>query len=171
MFCSGVRRLLAGWLLWGRSVLGADSPKTASLPQSQLTPLDPVRIGFVGIERIENLYLLHCVSQYPTEDSNVNLRVLPTMKDEFPEYKVGYSVHSRGIEACLAAVALGAEVIEKHFTFHTRLPGDDDTRNAESVGAADPAAGSHARLVSKRPHARRAGSALGIASEVARSGL
>jgi len=105
--------------------LGADSPKTASLPQSQLTPLDPVRIGFVGIERIENLYLLHCVSQYPTEDSNVNLRALRTMKDEFSEYKVGYSDHSRGIEACLAAVALGAEVIEKHFTFHTRLPADD----------------------------------------------
>ena len=74
---------------------------------------------------IENLTLLHCVSQYPTEDANVNLRAIRTMQREFPEHRIGYSDHSRGIEACLAAVAMGAEVLEKHFSYHTRMPGDD----------------------------------------------
>ena len=48
-----------------------------------------------------------------------------TLNEVFPGYPVGYSDHSRGIEACLAAVALGAEVLEKHFTYHMRMPGDD----------------------------------------------
>jgi len=102
----------------------ADQVKTVYLSTGGST-LAEIREAVKRLQQIENLYLLHCVSQYPTEDSNVNLLALRTMKDEFPEYKIGYSDHSRGIEACLAAVALGAEVIEKHFTFHTRLPGDD----------------------------------------------
>ena len=74
---------------------------------------------------IEQLSLLHCVSQYPTEDHNVNLLAIRAMQAAFPEIPIGYSDHSRGIEACLAAVALGATVLEKHFTYHTRMPGDD----------------------------------------------
>ena len=74
---------------------------------------------------IKNLSLLHCVSQYPTEDPNVNLLAIRAMQAEFPGIPIGYSDHSRGIEACLAAVALGATVLEKHFTYHTRMPGDD----------------------------------------------
>ena len=102
----------------------ADQVKTVYLSTGGST-LAEIREAVKHLQRIENLYLLHCVSQYPTDDSNVNLQALRTMKDEFPEYKIGYSDHSRGIEACLAAVALGAEVLEKHFTFHTRMPGDD----------------------------------------------
>lgn len=74
---------------------------------------------------IEHLSLLHCVSQYPTEDHNVNLLAIRAMQAAFPGIPIGYSDHSRGIEACLAAVALGATVLEKHFTYHTRMPGDD----------------------------------------------
>ena len=74
---------------------------------------------------IETLSLLHCVSQYPTEDANVNLLAIRAMQKAFPEIPIGYSDHSRGIGACLAAGALGATVLEKHFTYHTRMPGDD----------------------------------------------
>lgn len=102
----------------------ADQVKTVYLSTGGST-LTEIREAVKHLQRIENLYLLHCVSQYPTEDRNVNLRSLQTMKDEFPDYGIGYSDHSMGIEACVAAVALGAEVLEKHFTFHTRMPGDD----------------------------------------------
>ena len=77
------------------------------------------------LDAIENLSLLHCVSQYPTEDGNVNLLAIRAMQAAFPDIPIGYSDHSRGIAACLAAVALGATVLEKHFTYHTRMPGDD----------------------------------------------
>ena len=90
-----------------------------------MSTLGEVREAVERLGRIEELYLLHCTSQYPTEDENVNLRAMLTLKQTFPEYPVGYSDHSRGIEACLAAVAMGAEVLEKHFTYHVRMPGDD----------------------------------------------
>jgi len=75
--------------------------------------------------RVERLYLLHCVSQYPTDDVHVNLRAMLTLRAAFVDHGIGYSDHSRGIEACMAAVALGAEVLEKHFTYSTKMPGDD----------------------------------------------
>jgi len=90
-----------------------------------MSTMEEVREAVTRLGRIEELYLLHCTSQYPTEDENVNLRAMLTLNEAFPEYPVGYSDHSRGIEACLAAVALGAEVLEKHFTYHMRMPGDD----------------------------------------------
>jgi N-acetylneuraminate synthase/N,N'-diacetyllegionaminate synthase len=68
---------------------------------------------------------MHCTSQYPTDDKNVNLRAMLTLRAEFPGLGIGFSDHSRGIDACLAAVALGAQVLEKHFTYHTDMPGDD----------------------------------------------
>ena len=60
------------------------------------------------LDKIDKLYLLHCVSQYPTDDENINLRAMLPIKDAFPERGIGFSDHSRGIDACLAAVALGA---------------------------------------------------------------
>jgi N,N'-diacetyllegionaminate synthase len=87
--------------------------------------IEEIREGVACLADIQNLTLLHCISQYPTEDINVNLRAISTMRAEFPDHRIGYSDHSRGIQACLAAVALGAEVLEKHFSFHTRMPGDD----------------------------------------------
>ena len=102
----------------------ADQVKSVYLSTGGST-LAEIRQAVKHLNRIENLCLLHCVSQYPTDDSNVNLRALQTIKNEFPEHRIGYSDHSRGIEACIAAIVLGADVLEKHFTFNTRLPGDD----------------------------------------------
>ena len=101
----------------------ADQVKTLFLSTGMAT-LDEVREALAHLDRIEKLYLLHCTSQYPTDDENVNLRAMVTLNNEFPEYGIGFSDHSRGIDACLAAVALGAQVLEKHFTYHTQLPGD-----------------------------------------------
>lgn len=102
----------------------ADQVRTVFL-STGMAELDEVRAAVDRLAAVEKLYVLQCTSQYPTEDDSVNLRAMQTLCDAFPEHGVGFSDHSRGIEAVLAAVAMGAEVIEKHFTFHTAMPGDD----------------------------------------------
>ena len=71
-----------------------------------------------------DLILLHCVSNYPAAPANTNLRAMKTMATAF-KVPIGYSDHTPGIEVALAAVALGACVIEKHFTLDKNLPGPD----------------------------------------------
>lgn len=71
-----------------------------------------------------DLALLHCVSNYPASAADANLRAMKTMADAFG-VPVGYSDHTVGIEVSLAAVALGASIIEKHFTLDKELPGPD----------------------------------------------
>ena len=72
----------------------------------------------------ESITILHCTTEYPTPMSDVNLRAMITMHNHFG-MKVGYSDHTLGIEVAIAAVALGATVIEKHFTLDRNLPGPD----------------------------------------------
>ncbi|MEH1825348.1 MAG: N-acetylneuraminate synthase [Nostoc sp.] len=72
----------------------------------------------------EQLVLLHCVSSYPTNPAEANLRAMHSMATAL-QVPVGYSDHTTGIEVALAAVALGACVIEKHFTLDKNLPGPD----------------------------------------------
>lgn len=62
------------------------------------------------------LALTHCVSAYPAPRSDANLRSLGTLKERFPDVSIGYSDHTLGIQTCLYAAALGARIIEKHFT-------------------------------------------------------
>jgi N,N'-diacetyllegionaminate synthase len=72
----------------------------------------------------ERITVLHCNTQYPTPFEDVNLRAMQAIRDRF-QVKVGYSDHTLGIEVPIAAVALGANVIEKHFTLDKELPGPD----------------------------------------------
>lgn len=102
----------------------ADQVKTVYLSTGMAT-FGEVRVAVDHLRRIEHLCLLQCTSQYPTDDENVNLRAMLTLRETFPQCDVGFSDHSRGLEACTAAVAMGARVLEKHFTYHVRLPGDD----------------------------------------------
>lgn len=62
------------------------------------------------------LAFLHCVSGYPVPDDQANLRAISALKGRFPETTIGYSDHTIGIEAALSSVALGAQIVEKHFT-------------------------------------------------------
>jgi N-acetylneuraminate synthase len=78
----------------------------------------------------QDLILLHCVSSYPAEPGDVNLRAIRTMETAFG-VPVGYSDHTVGIEVAFAAVALGACVIEKHFTLDRKLPGPDHQASLE----------------------------------------
>ncbi len=72
----------------------------------------------------EKIVVLHCTSQYPSPLQDVNLRAMLSIQDEFG-VKVGYSDHTEGYVASLMAVAMGATVIEKHFTLDRNLPGPD----------------------------------------------
>ncbi|OSQ27335.1 N-acetylneuraminate synthase [Thalassospira sp. MCCC 1A03138] len=74
--------------------------------------------------------LLHCTTEYPAPMQSVNLRAMLTLRDEF-DVKVGYSDHTQGIEVSVAAVALGASVIEKHFTLDRNMPGPDHQASLE----------------------------------------
>lgn len=78
----------------------------------------------------ENLILLHCNTEYPTPFEDVNLKAMDALRKEFG-VEVGYSDHTKGIEVPIAAVALGATVIEKHFTLDRTLPGPDHKASLE----------------------------------------
>lgn len=80
----------------------------------------------------ENLTILHCNTEYPTPFVDVNLRAMVTMGSTFG-VPAGYSDHTLGIEVPIAAVALGALVIEKHFTLDRALPGPDHKASLEPM--------------------------------------
>jgi len=79
----------------------------------------------------ENISILHCNTEYPTPFEDVNLRAILTIRNAFPGISIGYSDHTIGIEAPIAAVAMGASVIEKHFTLDRNLPGPDHRTSLE----------------------------------------
>lgn len=74
--------------------------------------------------------VLHCNTEYPTPFTDVNLKAMVSMKEAF-DVKVGYSDHTKGIEVPIAAVALGATVIEKHFTLDKNMEGPDHKASLE----------------------------------------
>ncbi len=78
----------------------------------------------------EIITVLHCTSEYPAPMREVNLRAMLTIKKNF-SVDIGYSDHTPGIEVAIAAVALGASVIEKHFTLDRNLPGPDHKASLE----------------------------------------
>jgi N-acetylneuraminate synthase/N,N'-diacetyllegionaminate synthase len=79
---------------------------------------------------VDDVVLLHCVTSYPAKMEDVNLRVIKTLKLAF-ELPVGFSDHTPGIIVPIAAVSLGAVVIEKHFTLDKNLPGPDHKASLE----------------------------------------
>ena len=82
-----------------------------------------------GVKK-DNLTILHCNTEYPTPMEDVNLKAMLTIRDEL-DVKIGYSDHTLGIEIPIAAVAMGASVIEKHFTLDRSLPGPDHRASLE----------------------------------------
>jgi N-acetylneuraminate synthase/N,N'-diacetyllegionaminate synthase len=98
-----------------------------------MSDLDEVRGSLNVIQRAGNpdVIVLHCVSNYPAAAADANLRALQTMADEF-QLPVGFSDHTEGYAVAIAAVALGACVIEKHLTLDRNLPGPDHKASLEA---------------------------------------
>ena len=95
--------------------------------------LDEVRESVQAVFDTGNrrLVLLHAVTSYPTHPENVNLRAMQTLAREFPELDVGYSDHTIGPVACVCAAAMGARVLEKHFTWDRKAEGPDHMLSAD----------------------------------------
>lgn len=90
-----------------------------------MATLEEIREALCRLNRIQ-CYLMHCVTQYPARPEEANLRAISTLKAAFPQCPVGYSDHTVSPDACLAAVGLGASVIEKHFTLDKNYPEGTD---------------------------------------------
>jgi N-acetylneuraminate synthase len=104
-------------------IASKDKPIILSTGMSNLTEVSEA-VDTIKKTGNNNLVLLHCVSNYPAEYENINLKVMNTMRKAF-DLIVGYSDHTLGIEVPIAAVAMGAKVIEKHFTLDKNMEGPD----------------------------------------------
>lgn len=97
-----------------------------------MSNMDEIRdaIRILTENGVIDLTVLHCTTEYPTPYNDVNLNAMLSIKDEF-NIKIGYSDHTKGIEIPIAAVALGATVIEKHFTLDCEMEGPDHKASLE----------------------------------------
>lgn len=99
-----------------------------------MSSLDEVAAAVAVLEQAgtsrTQITVLHCTTEYPALIGDVNLRAMQTLRDELG-VQVGYSDHTPGIEVAIAAVALGATVVEKHFTLDRGLPGPDHKASLE----------------------------------------
>lgn len=96
-----------------------------------LATLAEVEAAVGRLRQVPNIHVLHCVALYPTDDADANLRSIEVLRDALPQCRIGYSDHTIGIDAACAAVALGASVVEKHFTLGKALPGTDHVISAD----------------------------------------
>ena len=99
-----------------------------------MADLEEIRKTVQILKNPEEVIILHCISEYPTgpllerrglkalEEQDAHLNMINILRREFPEYKIGYSDHTDGVFAPIIAAAMGAEVIEKHFTLDRKTP-------------------------------------------------
>jgi N-acetylneuraminate synthase/N,N'-diacetyllegionaminate synthase len=121
-----------------------------------------------SVERIngsnnKDIAVLHCISNYPPKDEDINLKVMKTLKEEL-NVPVGFSDHSMGITIPVAAVAMGADIIEKHFTISRKLEGmdhfyalepDELTQMVTDIRKLEKAIGSGKKIPVKNEYAER----------------
>ncbi|MBL8371782.1 MAG: N-acetylneuraminate synthase [Burkholderiaceae bacterium] len=135
----GVRRLKlsSGELTHRQLVEYAAATRLPLLLSTGMATLEEIAeaLGWVrGVRgNLKDITVLHCTSAYPAEDASLNLRAMRQMQ-EVLGVPIGYSDHSLGIDAALAAVALGACVIEKHLTLDRGLPGPDHAASLDPEG-------------------------------------
>ena len=87
-----------------------------------------------AISILDNIeYVLACTSTYPTKADEVNLAYISTLKNKYPDLKVGFSNHYNGLDACVGATAFGAECIEFHITVDRAMYGSDQPASIENV--------------------------------------
>lgn len=114
-----------------RKIASKGRPVIMSTGMCQLSEIaDAIAVLEDGGLKRSQITLLHCNTQYPTPYCDVNLAAMATIANVFST-TVGYSDHTRGIEVPIAAVAMGAKVIEKHFTLDCNLPGPDHRASLE----------------------------------------
>lgn len=110
-------------------VFSKNYPVVVSLGMASLGEIEEI-VRIIPEKNKKNVTLLHCVSLYPPDDAIVHLKFIQTLKNLF-NVSIGYSDHTLGFSVPLAAVALGADVIEKHFTLDKNMPGWDHKVSAD----------------------------------------
>ena len=110
-------------------VAGKGRPMIVSTGMSTMAEVEAA-VGAIRRVSGQGLVLLHCVSRYPADPADANLRAMRTMAEAF-DVPVGYSDHTPGLTVAVAAVALGACVVEKHVTLDRELPGPDHCSSLE----------------------------------------
>lgn len=111
-----------------------------------MADLEEVRTAVQILNKPEEVIILHCISEYPTgplleqrglkalDEQDAHLNMIRILKQEFPEYRIGYSDHTDGIFIPVIAAAMGAEVIEKHFTLDRQTPIHNYVQKKEYMG-------------------------------------
>lgn len=111
-----------------------------------MASLEEIRQAVQILNRPKEINILHCISEYPTgplleqrglkslDEGDAHLNMIQILKKKFPQYKIGYSDHTNGIFVPLIAAAMGAEIVEKHFTLDRRTPIDNFMSKREYLG-------------------------------------
>jgi len=127
-------KLSSGELTHRALVERAAAARLPLLVSTGMATMDEIREALQWIVQarggLDGVTVLHCTSAYPAADATLNLKAMESMASDLG-VAIGYSDHSLGIEAPLAAVALGATVIEKHLTLDRGLPGPDHSASLE----------------------------------------
>lgn len=110
-------------------IAGYGKPMIVSTGMASLEDVDAA-VAQIKAEGNPPLVLLHCVTSYPTRPEDCNLKAMATLRSRF-SIPVGWSDHTEGIDISIAAAALGASVIEKHFTLDRDMPGPDHVASLE----------------------------------------
>ena len=92
---------------------------------------DEVQAAMDILNNVE--YVLACTSTYPTKADEVNLNYITTLKEKYPNLKIGFSNHYNGLDACVGSAALGAECVEFHITMDRAMYGSDQPASIENV--------------------------------------
>ncbi len=100
---------------------------------SGMSTMEQIRKG-VEVAGQENLALMHCTSTYPCEPEELNLKMVETLRSEFPSLPIGYSGHEVGLVPSAVAVALGACMVERHLTLDRAMWGSDQAASVEPGG-------------------------------------
>jgi len=134
----GLKRIkIASGMMLNFSVLdylnGANNVEEVIISTGMAT-IEEIKTALTHLGDIPKQTLLHCTTQYPCPDTETNLLAIQSLQEAFPHLDVGYSDHTLGMEACLAAASLGARVIEKHLTLNKQCAeGTDHLLSLEPV--------------------------------------
>lgn len=107
--------------------------KRAIIMSTGMSTMAEIRGGVAALSGVP-LSLMHAVSMYPCEVEHLNLRMIQTLAKEFPTLPIGYSGHETGLAPTLAAVALGATMVERHITLDRAMWGSDQAASVEITG-------------------------------------
>jgi N-acetylneuraminate synthase len=113
-----------------RAMAATGKPVILSTGMSTMEQIDAA----VAVFDPANLVVLHATSSYPMPEEEANLLMIRTLSDRFPHLIVGYSGHERGLQISIAAVALGARVVERHLTLDRTMWGSDHAASLEPQG-------------------------------------